>query len=92
MTIPTPRDSARQWAWVASLAVVPLLLALAWRIGELALPPHLEQAWRDYAQRYGNDQSAERIAERGGFCYLELTDHLGHAPTTWEPVEPSGDP
>jgi len=44
-----------------------------------------ERAWHNYAKRYGRDQSAERISERGGFGYLELTDHLGHAPTTWEP-------
>lgn len=45
-----------------------------------------EKAWEDYASRYGRGQSAERIAERAGFCYLELTDHLGHAPTTWKEV------
>ena len=42
-------------------------------------------AWEDYARRYGRGQSAERIAERGGFGYRELVDHLGHAPTSWEP-------
>lgn len=45
-----------------------------------------EAAWEDYAKRYGRDQSAERIAERGGFGYAELTDHLGHPPKTWEPL------
>lgn len=44
-----------------------------------------ERAWLDYARRYGRGQSAERIAERGGFGYWELTQHLGHAPKTWEP-------
>jgi len=43
------------------------------------------RAWRDYAARYGTHQSPERIAERGGFGYDELIDHLGHEPTTWEP-------
>lgn len=43
-----------------------------------------ECAWRDYARRYGTSQSAERIAERGGFGYGELVVHLGHAPLTWE--------
>lgn len=43
-----------------------------------------EQAWLDYSRRYSG-QSAERIAERGGFGYWELMDHLGHEPTTWRP-------
>lgn len=55
------------------------------RPGTITWEEH-EQAWQDYAKRYGSGQSAERLAERAGFCYLELTDHLGHAPTTWEPV------
>lgn len=41
-----------------------------------------EEAWADYGARYGG-QSAERIAERGGFSYGELVDHLGHEPKTW---------
>lgn len=45
-----------------------------------------EQAWESYASRYGRSQSAERLAERAGFCYLELVDFLGHAPTTWKSV------
>jgi hypothetical protein len=45
---------------------------------------HVE-AWYEYARRHGYSQSAERIAERHGFGYRELTDYLGHAPTTWEP-------
>ena len=43
-----------------------------------------ELAWQDYNRRHPG-QSAERTAERGGFCYLELTDHLGCAPKTWMP-------
>lgn len=43
---------------------------------------HVE-AWEDYAKRYGHEQSAEVIAERMGFSYGELVDHLGHEPTTW---------
>jgi hypothetical protein len=42
-------------------------------------------AWSAYANRYGRDQSAQRICDRGGFGYQELTDLLGHEPTTWEP-------
>jgi hypothetical protein len=45
-----------------------------------------QKAWEAYAVRYGRQQSAERIAERHGFCYGELVDFLGHAPETWEPA------
>lgn len=41
-----------------------------------------ELAWQDYSKQY-HGQSAERIAERGGFSWWELCDHLGHPPTTW---------
>jgi hypothetical protein len=41
------RPPLHRRAWVPALALVPLTLALAWRIGELTLPPHLEHAWRD---------------------------------------------
>lgn len=44
-----------------------------------------EEAWREYARRFGPYQSAERIAERHGFGYSEMTDLLGREPTTWEP-------
>ena len=53
------------------------------RPGTIAWAEH-EEAWRDYNRRY-HGQSAERIAERGGFGYGELVDHLGHPPRTWEP-------
>lgn len=49
-----------------------------------------EAAWGDYAKRFGTQQSAQRIHERGGFSYAELADHLGHAPTTWEARVPQG--
>lgn len=52
--------------------------------GTVAWSEHLE-AWADYARQYGSGQSAERLAERGGFGYSELVEHLGHEPTTWEP-------
>lgn len=42
--------------------------------------------WSGYAARYGQNQSAERMAERGGFCYGELEMFLGHKPETWEPI------
>lgn len=31
-----------------------------------------EQAWENYAARLGKNQTAERIAERGGFGYREM--------------------
>lgn len=43
-------------------------------------------AWELYAQRYGREQSVERIAERGGFSYSELVLFLGRTPTTWQPA------
>lgn len=45
-----------------------------------------ELAWSDYAKRYGREQSATRIAERGGFGYDELVMLLGHPPDTWAPA------
>jgi len=52
--------------------------------GTIAWGEHL-QAWEAYAKRFGRDQSADRVAERGGFCYREVTEFLGHAPRTWRP-------
>lgn len=52
--------------------------------GTVAWSEH-ERAWEAYAKRYGRAQSAERIHERGGFCYAELTEFLGHEPHTWKP-------
>lgn len=58
-----------------------------WRVspGTVAWEEH-ELAWRAYAARYGSGQSAERIAERHGFGYDEITNLLGHEPKTWRPV------
>lgn len=52
--------------------------------GTIAWPEH-ERAWSVYASRYGESQSAERIAERGGFGYEELCELIGRAPSTWRP-------
>jgi hypothetical protein len=49
--------------------------------GTVAWWEHLE-AWNKY-QRKHKGQSAERIAERAGFGYQELTTLLGHEPTTY---------
>lgn len=42
-------------------------------------------AWSEYVNQYGKKQSAERMAERGGFSYQELTEYLGFEPKTWTP-------
>lgn len=52
--------------------------------GSVAWLEHLE-AWSAYARRCGRDQSAERIAARGGFGYAEMVDLLGREPMTWAP-------
>ncbi len=51
--------------------------------GWISWAEHVE-AWEVYAKRYGREQTAERLAERGGFSYAELCQYLEHAPTTWE--------
>lgn len=53
--------------------------------GTVSWEEHL-LAYSDYARRYGTSQSAERLAERGGFSFSELTDHLKREPTTWKPI------
>ena len=46
--------------------------------GTISMDEH-KKAWVAYAKKYGHDQSAERIIERGGFGYLELVKLLdGH--------------
>ena len=51
--------------------------------GSISWAEHM-LAWQDYARRYGQGQSAERLAERGGFGYAELCSHLRRAPATWK--------
>lgn len=51
--------------------------------GSIAWTEHME-AFAAYAKRYGTGQSAERLAERGGFGWDELVALLGHEPRTWE--------
>ena len=53
--------------------------------GTIAWSEH-EKAWRAYAMKYGDSQSAERIHERGGFSYCELLRFLGAPPRTWRAV------
>ena len=52
--------------------------------GSISWREHLE-AWSKYAALYGTSQSPERIAERQGFSYNEITKYLGREPTTWRP-------
>jgi hypothetical protein len=51
--------------------------------GTISWAEHLE-AYEVYAAKYGRSQSAERIAERGGFGHAEFTALLGHAPQTYQ--------
>jgi hypothetical protein len=54
--------------------------------GTVSWAEHVE-AWESYAKRHGYQQSAERMAERGGFGYCELVTFLGRDPLTWEPSQ-----
>ncbi len=42
-------------------------------------------AWVEYAKQHGTQQSAERMAQRGGFGYWKLTQYLVRKPKTWRP-------
>lgn len=55
--------------------------------GTIAWSEHLE-VWQAYARRHGEDQSAERIAERGGFGFYEAAHYLGRPLATWRPGRP----
>lgn len=52
--------------------------------GTIAWTEHV-QVWNAYAAKYGRQQSAERIAERGGFGWSEIVMLLGREPETWQP-------
>jgi hypothetical protein len=52
--------------------------------GTVSWQEHIE-AWEAYDKKYHCNQSVERIADRGGFCYGELCEFLGRAPETWKP-------
>lgn len=52
--------------------------------GTLSWDEHL-LAYEVYAAKYGRSQSAEQIAQRGGFGYSELLLFFGQDPMTWEP-------
>lgn len=85
MSTPNPCHAriALHRSTVPALALVPLVLALTWRVGELALPPHAEHAWRDADGigiarcfvREGMNLFQPRIVERGaltGIVGMEL--------------------
>lgn len=59
-----------------------------WPAGTVAWKEHV-QAWTEYKKRYGSDQDAARVAERGGFSYFELIMFLGRIPMTWRPRVPA---
>lgn len=44
------------------------------------------EAYKAYSKRYGKEQSAETLAARGGFGYIEIIQFLGHEPKTWKPL------
>ena len=52
--------------------------------GTISWAEHLI-AWGGYDAKWGSGQTAERLAERGGFSYAELLDFIGHEPKTWMP-------
>lgn len=52
--------------------------------GTISWAEHLA-AYAAYARKYGRSQTAERIAERGGFGWRELAVLLEHEPKTWVP-------
>jgi hypothetical protein len=45
-----------------------------------------ELAWSAHALRHGRFEDAEKLAERGGFTFSELTAYLGKEPETWVPT------
>ena len=51
--------------------------------GSITWEEHVE-VWKTYARKYGWSQTPRRIAERGGFGYLEIQELTGHAPKTWQ--------
>jgi hypothetical protein len=57
--------------------------------GTVSWSEHLG-AWREYAKfacaQVGDCDPPARVAELGGFTYREITQHLGHEPTTWRPL------
>ena len=58
----------------------------AHRPGTVSREEH-DAAWEAYRQLFGDSQSSDRIIERGGFSYRELTTLLGREPTSYEPTE-----
>jgi hypothetical protein len=53
--------------------------------GTITWDEHLK-CYAAYAAQYGTDQSAERLAARGGFGYNEFVHFVGHEPRTWRPA------
>lgn len=52
--------------------------------GTISWAEHLA-AYASYALVNGRSQSAETLAERGGFGWFELVEYLGREPETWAP-------
>lgn len=58
--------------------------------GTIAWSEH-EAVWELYRAQYGDDQTAERIAERGGFGYAEIIRLTGAEPKTFHSTSPPTD-
>lgn len=50
--------------------------------GSVSWDEHLE-VWTRYAALHGSRQTAERMAERGGFGFYEAQGYLGRPLKTW---------
>lgn len=91
------RDDARAELEAMRAEIHPLRNELA-RLRAILTTPGTEDFMRDVEieaahqiDRWGTahdagKEPAERIHERGGFCYLELREHLGRDPETWVPA------
>lgn len=55
-----------------------------WKVlpGTISYEEHF-LAWEAYQKKWHSHQSADRIAERGGFDWNELVEFLGREPETW---------
>lgn len=55
------------------------------RAGTISWEEH-EEIYAVYAARYGTSQSAQRIADRGGFGWTECEMLMKREPRTWRPA------
>lgn len=78
-------------AWLKAVDRVPVQLSNrtatlpAQPAGTISRTEYLE-IYEIYAKKYGRDQSADRLIERGGFDYNEIITITGAPPKTWKPL------